>query len=164
MSHHVCGVAQREGAAIAGAVTRSEDGREIVSVGSKFPLELFKAAKVQSYPHSKDWWPVERVEVAAMLIRHDLLERRISSFGYYLDTNLFIYCEEVELCIWARRCRYKVIMVRDATVRHRVSAAAGGRGSPLAYYYITGNRVHLARRFLSGWTKGLFHLRSDHPD
>jgi len=150
--------AEREDAAIAGALIKSEDGQRVIFAGAKFPAELFRAARFRDYPDYKDCWSVDRVEGAAMLIRRDLLEGRRQQTGHFLNTSLFMYGEELELCIWAKGRGVRVVVAGRAVIRHREAAASGGEGSPLAYYYLTRNRVHLARELLSGWIKILFHL------
>jgi GT2 family glycosyltransferase len=151
-------VAEKEDAAIVGALIKSKDGQQVVSTGSRFPAELFKTAQLKHWPNEQDSWPVDRVEGAGMLVRRDLLNRRRQEVGRFLETSFFMYGEEVELCIWAKRQGFRIVVARQAVVRHRVTAASGGEGSPLAYYYITRNRVHLARRLLPKWTRMLFHL------
>ncbi len=147
--------ARATGAAIAGAVIKSECG-EVVFTGSRFPLELFKAAETRSYPGSAEWWHVDCVLGAGMLVRRDVVERRRREAGYFFDPGLFCYCEELDLCIWAKRVGYPVIMVRDAVVYHQGAASTGGRYNPVAYYYLTRNRVHVATVSLRAGLKVLF--------
>jgi hypothetical protein len=151
-------VAQSEGAAIAGPIIKSKDGRQIIASGTWFPLELFKAVRAQRYIDSADCWSVDLVAGAAILLQRDILDRRKKELTYFLDPTLFMYGEELELCVWAKRRGYKTVVVGSATARHQLTAASGGLYSPLAYYYITRNRVHLARRLLPRWTRMLFHL------
>ncbi len=150
--------AESDRADIAGAVVFSEDGRTVVSAGSRFPLELFVGAQLRKCHSSVGPWPVDRVEGAAMLVRRNLLERREAQLGYVFDPDLFVYGEELELCVWAGHQGYRVVMVGGATVRHRVTASSGGRGNSLAYYYLTRNRVLLAKRLLPTWVRLLFHV------
>jgi GT2 family glycosyltransferase len=145
-------------AAIAGAVIRSADDGRVVFTGSRFPLELFVAAGMSRFPTPAEWWEVDRVMGSAMLIRRDLLELRKKEQGYYFDPDFFAYGEEVELCIWARKRGYKAIIVRDSVVYHKGTVSSGGEGSPLAYYYITRNRIRLAHAFLPFKIKLLFNV------
>jgi len=151
-------VAEKEDAAIAGAIIVSEDGSQILASGTWFPLELFKAISPQRHIMSVNCRPVDMVAGAAVLLRRDILDRRKKELGYFLDPTLFMYGEEVELCVWAKKRGYRIIVVGSATVRHRLTGASGGCFSSLAYYYITRNRVHLARRLLPTWGRVLFHL------
>jgi GT2 family glycosyltransferase len=151
-------IAIEQGAAIAGAIIKTADGKQIEFAGGRFPHELFRAAERRGHPPHLEWWPVDRVMGSAMLIRRDLLEMRKSIFGYYFDPRLFLYYDELEFCTWARRSGYKIIMVRGAEVYHKGSATSGGRGNALVYYYTTRNRILLARTFLPPWLKILFHL------
>ena len=149
--------AVKEDAVIVGAVIKSEDGQQVISAGSRFPVELFWTAQLRSCPGNQESWAVDRVEGAAMLIRSEFLKRRKQELGYFLNPLLFMYGEELELCIWTKRRGLKVVVAGQAVVRHRLTASSGGPGSPTAYYYITRNRVHLARQLLRGRTRFLFH-------
>jgi GT2 family glycosyltransferase len=150
-------VAQREDAAIVGAVVKSEGGSKILFAGARFPRELFIADRLPLPQDSYDYWHVDRVEGAAMLIRRDLLIKRKMENGYFLDPKLFMYCEELEFCIRAREWGYKVLMARNALVYHKVASSSGGGGSALSYYYLTRNRILLARKLLPWWLRLLFH-------
>jgi GT2 family glycosyltransferase len=63
-----------------------------------------------------------------------------------LDEELFLYAEDLEWCLRIRAAGFAVVYVPDARVRHRVSAAAGGAGSPTTLYYETRNVLAVAER------------------
>ena len=150
--------AQNSGAGIAGAVLKSKKTGEVVFAGSHFPLELFIAAHVRRFPRSDTWWRVDRTMGAAMLVRRELLEARKARLGYIFDPDLFAYCEELELCIWAAHLGHAVVMVRDAVVYHRGAGSTGGPYNPVAYYYLTRNRIRLAKILLPAALRILFHV------
>jgi len=63
-----------------------------------------------------------------------------------LDEELFLYVEDLEWSLRIREAGFAVVYVPAARVRHRVSAAAGGAGSPTAAYYETRNMLAVVER------------------
>ncbi|MES4787310.1 MAG: hypothetical protein C4294_17570, partial [Nitrospiraceae bacterium] len=152
------GAALKHDAALVGAVVWDSGGSEVLFAGSRFPLELFWASPRRLLPESDSWVTASALG-AAMMIRSDLLLMRRHVLGYYLDPGLFLCCEETELCLWsARHLGRNTLMVRAATVYHKVAGSSGGQGNPLSYYYFTRNRIHLARTFLPWWLRPIFHV------
>lgn len=136
-----------EDAGIVGAVVRSEDGGKVLFAGSRFPHALFISDRLR--PRAQRFWESYWVEASAVLVRADVVQRRLRTLGYFLDPDLFMYGEEIELCWWARNHGYRVLIAGEAIAYHR-GGAAGGR--LLSYYYTTRNRILLARRLLPwGW-------------
>lgn len=64
-----------------------------------------------------------------------------------LDEELFLYAEDLEWSLRIRRAGYTILYVPAARVRHRVSAAAGGAGSPTTAYYETRNMLAVVERY-----------------
>ncbi|MHB8859007.1 MAG: glycosyltransferase family 2 protein [Thermoleophilia bacterium] len=56
-----------------------------------------------------------------------------------LDERLFMYGEELDFCLRARRAGYSCFYEPSSVIRHRVSRSMGGAYSPLYYYYWTRN-------------------------
>ena len=73
------------------------------------------------------------------------LARRDRSAGL-LDEELFLYAEDLEWSLRIREAGFAVVYVPEARVRHRVSAATGGAGSPTASYYETRNMLAVVER------------------
>lgn len=68
-----------------------------------------------------------------------------------LDERLFMYAEDVDWSLRARRDGWKILVVPAARVVHGVARAAGRRRfSPLAVYLLTRNHLALARRWDAG--------------
>jgi len=72
-----------------------------------------------------------------------------------LDERMFMYCEELDFCLRARRAGYSCYYEPEAVIRHRVSRSMGGAYQPLYYYYQVRNllevyRLHLGVPRLSG--------------
>lgn len=61
------------------------------------------------------------------------------------DERYFMYCEEVDLCLRARRAGYRCCYEPGAVIRHRVSRSMGGAYRPLFYYYQTRNLLEVYR-------------------
>ena len=93
-----------------------------------------------------------------MLVRADLLERRFNRLNFYIDPRLFMYCEEIDLAFFAKQTGAKCVITRDAVAYHKLAHSSGGRANTRSYYYLTRNRVYLARRLLSPFVQLMFHL------
>ena len=78
-----------------------------------------------------------------------------------LDEELFLYAEDLEWSLRIREAGFAVVYVPEARVRHRVSSAAGGAGSPTTVYYETRNMLAVVERYrplprgLAGARRGL---------
>jgi GT2 family glycosyltransferase len=64
-----------------------------------------------------------------------------------LDEELFLYAEDLEWCLRIRRAGFAIVYVPEARLRHRVSAAAGGAGSPTTSFYETRNMLSVVERY-----------------
>ena len=63
-----------------------------------------------------------------------------------LDEELFLYAEDLEWCLRIKAAGFAVVYVPDARVRHKVTAASGGAGSPTASYYEARNVLAVVER------------------
>jgi GT2 family glycosyltransferase len=78
-----------------------------------------------------------------------------------LDEELFLYAEDLEWSLRIRDVGFAVVYVPGARVRHRVSAASGGAGSPTTSYYEARNMLAVVERYrplprgLTGLRRGL---------
>ncbi|MFL5955251.1 MAG: glycosyltransferase family 2 protein [Gaiellaceae bacterium] len=84
---------------------------------------------------------VARADGAAMAVSRAAVER-----AGLLDAQLFAYVEDVEWSLRIRREGFAVVFVPDARVRHKGSAASGGRRSTTNLYYDTRNTIVVAER------------------
>ena len=64
-----------------------------------------------------------------------------------LDEDLFLYAEDLEWSLRIREAGFAVVYVPEARVRHRVSAATGGAGSPTTSYYEARNMLAVVERY-----------------
>jgi GT2 family glycosyltransferase len=78
--------------------------------------------------------PIARGTGSAMLISRACYER-IGGF----DAPLFMYFEDVDYSLRARRQGFVVLLVTRAVVYHHVSISSGGPKSPTAMYYMARN-------------------------
>ena len=75
-----------------------------------------------------------------MLIRAKMIEQ----IGL-LDENYFFGGEDVEYCWRARKAGWDIKVNPKAEIWHKVSASAGGEGSPFLFYHSTRNRLYFAQ-------------------
>jgi len=89
----------------------------------------------------------EETEMATgccMLIRREVLER-IGNF----DENYFLYYEDADLTMRAKKNGFKIIYVPSSIVWHKNAGSTGGSGSALQDYYITRNRLLFGSKYAS---------------
>lgn len=79
---------------------------------------------------------------SAALYRRAMLEE----IGLF-DESFFLYCEDTDLGLRARRAGWECGYVPGAVVEHRYSHSAG-RASPLKAYYVERNRLYVAAKNL----------------
>ncbi len=83
----------------------------------------------------------DRATGAAMAVSRPAIE----SAGL-LDEELFLYAEDLDWSLRIRKEGFAIVYVPEARVRHRVSAATGGAGSPMASYYDARNMLAVVER------------------
>jgi len=88
---------------------------------------------------------VDFVSGCAMLLRRKVPER----VGL-LDERFFLYYEEVEWCVRARRAGFRIVHVPRARVWHRICPQAQAE-SPTVHYYMTRNRLLFLALTGAGW-------------
>lgn len=79
---------------------------------------------------------------SAMLIRAELWDE-VGSF----DESYFLYFEEYDWGMRARRSGARFVIVRDAVIDHVGGATVGGYGSPFFRYLFIRNRLRFSRRY-----------------
>ena len=79
---------------------------------------------------------VDRADGAASAV-----SRAAAEAAGLLDESLFLYVEDVEWSLRIRRAGFAVVYVSGAVVRHKGSAASGGRSSTTNLYYDTRNTI-----------------------
>lgn len=79
---------------------------------------------------------------ACMLIKRQLIE----NVGMF-DEKHFLYYEDSDLSLRAKKKGWSIIYVPESIVWHKNAASTGGSGSGLQDYYITRNRLLFASRY-----------------
>lgn len=83
----------------------------------------------------------------AMLMKRSMLE----TIGLF-DTGYHpIYYEDVDLCVRARQAGFRLLLVPDAKMWHKVSASGGGSSSPRERYLMARHSVRYFRKYVRGW-------------
>jgi len=82
----------------------------------------------------------------ALLVRREVLER----VGM-LDPDYYIYAEDADFSLRARRAGYSLWCVPAARVWHRISASSGGGASPFKIYHRTAANMRLFARHARPW-------------
>lgn len=88
---------------------------------------------------------VDFVTGCALLVKRPVLEQ----VGL-LDERFFLYYEEVEWCVRARRAGFEIVHVPQAHVWHKIMPGAQA-DSPLVHYYMTRNRLLFLKTTGAGW-------------
>jgi len=87
----------------------------------------------------------EETEIATgccMLIKKEVFE----NIGLF-DDKYFLYYEDSDLSMRARRKDFKIMYVSSSVIWHKNAGSAGGSGSVLQDYYITRNRLLFGFKF-----------------
>jgi GT2 family glycosyltransferase len=155
---HLVDVAREADAAVVGARVLDEGGTRVLFAGAAWPALVFGLKADRAGAMHGRYWASSYATGCAMLIRRDLLTDRLARCGHVFDPSYFMYCEEVDLCLFGRSRGHRCVIARDAVVYHGLARSSGGRFNPRSYYYITRNRIYLANRWLDGFWKALFHL------
>jgi len=79
-----------------------------------------------------------------MLISRDVFTK----VGLFYE-QYFLYFEETDFCLRAKRCRYDLSVYLNSRVWHKVGASSGGGITPLSFYYFIKNRFRFLKRFLN---------------
>jgi len=112
-------------------------GRFDVSTGWVRHLQQNPAPQPLDAPGARRFY----VTGCAMLLRRELLEE----VGF-LSTEYFHFCEDVDLCLRARRAGWELRVADGARLRHKVSATTRV-ASPAFLYYNLRSRLTLVRNF-----------------
>lgn len=89
---------------------------------------------------------------AAMMVKREVFEKN----GFF-DDRYFLYYEDADFCMRAKKAGFGVYYIPEAVVYHQ-NAKSTGLGSPLQDYFTTRNRLLFAFKFLP-WRTRLALLR-----
>jgi len=92
-----------------------------------------------------------------MLIRKETLDAVYALKGRYLNSQLFLYFEELDFCSTSRKLGYETVATKQAIVYHKMANSSGGLYNPLTYYYHTRNCILQVKEFLPLTLRVLFY-------
>lgn len=135
-------------------------GELITQANIGFIYKIFKSSQVPIFDHESD--PAQWVCFAAVLIRSNVFDK----IGL-LDESYFVYYEDVDFCLKARKAKIEIGVCEDAKIVHKISASTKTFLGPddkikrrPAYFYKARNlfyRKHYTAGYLLaniGWTVG----------
>lgn len=99
---------------------------------------------------------VDFVTGCALLIRANVMRR----LGL-LDDRFFVYYEDTEWCVRAQRAGYRVVVVPQARIWHKISPVAR-EASPRVHYLMTRNRLLFLRATRAGPAAWVYTLLGDY--
>jgi len=100
------------------------------------------SSKQRGHLRRPEDFPVEE-EVLLPSASAALYRRRMLEETGLFDEEFFLYCEDTDLGLRARRLGWRCLYVPRAVVEHHYSHSAG-RASPLKAYYVERNRLFVA--------------------
>lgn len=122
-----------------------EDGETVQYAGADFNASLGYSGRSVGHggpDRFHELRDVGRADGAAMAVSRAAAER-----AGLLDESLFAYVEDVEWSLRIRAAGFAVVFVPDAVVRHKGSAASGGRASTTNLYYSVRNTIGVCERY-----------------
>jgi GT2 family glycosyltransferase len=151
-------ISKSQDAALVGPQVFDVSGSRALFSGKTWPGLLFGSGFISGSTQNGESWDSAYAEGCAFLLRNDLIDKRIQEYGQVLDQHLFMYCEDTDLGLYAHSRAFKCRIARDAHVRHGHAKSHGGDGNPFSHYYITRNRIQLAKNWLPWGWRILFHF------
>lgn len=85
---------------------------------------------------------------ATVIIRRDVFKK----IGL-LDSSYFLYWEDADFSIRAKKAGFRVVYYPETSMWHKVSASTGGSGSPTNDYFLIRNRYFFTMKYLKFRTK-----------
>jgi GT2 family glycosyltransferase len=67
------------------------------------------------------------------------------------DEKYFVYWEDIDFCLRARNAGFKISLLPQLNIDHKVSATTGGRISLFSTYYFLRNRLYFIRKSFRGF-------------
>lgn len=154
--NHMIECAKRYKAEIVGALIKNTK-YEIEFAGDRFPRMLFLSAPKIKYIRAPCYL-TDRIEGSGVLFSREFIKKRIKELGYFLDENLFMYCEELELALWCRKNNIKMVIAKNGILYHKRGASLGTNKKQKQMYFITRNRIIVAKKYFSTLVYILFMI------
>jgi GT2 family glycosyltransferase len=92
------------------------------------------------------------------MVRSDVLKRMKLIYGYYLNPDLFMYWDEMDFCVRAKKMGTRILMSGKAIYFHGMKGRVSGGERIPPYYYIARNGFYLGKKLLPLYIKIVFYL------
>lgn len=112
----------------------------LLSVGYHILIKKGETIPITNKTEINNPKEVDYIQGSALLIKRKVLTK----VGLFYEPY-FIYFEDVEMCLKAKKASYKVICVPTAKIWHKCSKSFGPM-SPKAFYYYSRNRITFVMR------------------
>lgn len=86
-----------------------------------------------------------------------LINRKVFEKIGFLDEKYFMYCEDVDFCLHARRENFKMIFVPDSKIWHKVGAKSL-TDSGFYFYYFFRNSIYIVKKYANNFQKLLYFI------
>ncbi len=136
--------------AVTPAIFYASQPDKIWSIGGMIhPLLLEMARTPKNHNVMLPSTPVERdfITGCAMLVQADVLKE----VGLFDESFFPIYYEDLDLCLRIRRMGFRMLLVPQARLLHKVSQASGGQASPRVYFLMARNSAFYFRKHMYFW-------------
>lgn len=145
-------------ASVIGGLIKDSSGQKILSSGESLLKACLSLGLIKPKSHKEQWWQTDCVNGSAMMLSRAILVQRKKQLGYYLIPHLFLYCEEIELGFWCKEQNMISIISGRSEVLHKVGASSEGSDISIPFYYLTRNRLNVAKQYLKGLNLSLFYM------
>jgi GT2 family glycosyltransferase len=133
---------------LAPAIFYADAPHRIWSTGGGMNSALFEITGNHGREEGLPPGPIDRdfVTGCAMLIPRHLFE----NVGLF-DERFFMYYEDMDFCLRVRAAGYRIVLVPNAVLWHRVSQSSGGANSPGERYHMGLSSGLYFRKHMHGW-------------
>ncbi len=124
----------------------------------RWPWWLFGLRLPHEYDERKNIRPTFHVGGSGLYIDKFLVNKILDRRGHLFKKNYFLYCEDTELGLFAKKIGFQSYISFKTNLKHERRTHSSEERRMLTYYYITRNRLLLARDYLSIYLKPVFHI------
>jgi len=114
--------------------------------GGISPLTLDLVDKPRHGDVDKDNNDRDFLNACAILVKRPMLE----NVGFF-DELFFLYYDDMDFSLRARKAGFRLLLVPEAKVWHKVSATSGGKDSPRERYFMACSSVLYFRKHAQFW-------------
>jgi len=147
---HMLKEARNDVGMIAPKIYYHADSHRIWSVGGDIqPLTIEKTNDAHGQLDVGQWdTTIEREFFTGCVL---LLSRQLLTKVGLFDEQFFMYYEDSDLSLRARRANFKLLLVPQAHVWHKVAVSSGGTDSPNERYWMARSSILFFYKHVSGW-------------